>query len=233
MQGPPSNMEEPPPDIPDIREHRPPPDRRGPPPGIHEGPPPELLEGRRLPPPERRGPPPELPGAPPFEMQGGLGPVPLDIQVVLPTSKTEMVVDLPLTEEGLHHHTMKEDLRWMTERTKGVRETLIEMTEETQIEKIDEMAHHETGRDDRRGSHEERRDRRQDDERRDGPPDRRSERDRMDRERNEPPRERADPRRRFSDRHDSDGQEMRDQPHGEIPGGDVVRSRADHLPREE
>ena len=64
--------------------------------------------------------------------------------VVLPTSKTEMVVDLPLTEEGLHYHMMKGDRLWMTEMTREVHETLIEMTEETQIEKIDEMAHHET-----------------------------------------------------------------------------------------
>ena len=64
--------------------------------------------------------------------------------VVLPTPKTEMVVDLPLTEEGLHHHMMKGDRCWMTEMTREVRETLIEMTEETQIEKTDEMAHHET-----------------------------------------------------------------------------------------
>ena len=219
MQGPPSNMEEPPPDIPDIREHRPPPDRRGPPPGIHEGPPPELLEGRRLPPPERRGPPPELPGAPPFEMQGGLGPVPLDIHGGPPDIQDRNGRRPPPDRRGPPPpHDERRPSLDDREDKRGPRNFDRNDRRDSNRENRRNGPPRDR-RDDRRGSHEERRDRRQDDERRDGPPDRRSERDRMDRERNEPPRERADPRRRFSDRHDSDGQEMRDQPHGEIPGG--------------
>ena len=138
--------------------------------------------------------------------------------VVLPTSRTETVVDLPSDRRGPPPHDERRPSLDEREDKRGLRSFDRNDRRDSNRENRRNGPPRDS-RDDRRGSHEERRDRRQDDERRDGPPDRRrSERDRRDRERSEQQGDRPDPRRRFGDRHDSDGQEMRDQPHVEIPG---------------